>query len=788
MDKSKGLSSQEAKSLLLKLGLNQLPSKNNSSLFKLLISQFRNILSLILIGAGFLSFLIGDSIDGVLILVILLLNSGLGFWQEYKASKELEALRKLEVSSSRVIRDGKELQMPSFNIVPGDVVVLESGDKIPADGYLIESYDFLVNEASLTGESLPVLKTVNINNNQLFFGTTVTSGRGKFEVTQTGTKTRFGSIALNLATVEEEPTPLEISLDSLGKRVGILAVVIALLVFGIRFFQGENFLEVLFSSIALMVAAVPEGLPAVITVLLAIGVSRMYQQKTLIRRMSAIESLGATSLICTDKTGTLTKNEMTVRQVILASPNSDSAFKAATLCNSSSLVLKEDGSFNVLGDTTEGALLIWAKNQGVEIEELRSKGKIEEEIPFSLQRRMMSVLWDEKGKQTLYSKGAPEVILSFCKLSEEKKAKYTKVYKQMASIGFRVIALASKFYDGQKIEKITDLEKDLEFIGLIGIADEARPEAKDAIARARKAGIELVMITGDNELTAKSIAQEVGLLRKGDEIINGAQLKELTDEQLKEQIGKIRIFARVIPEDKLRIVKALQSLGHVVAVTGDGVNDALALKQAQVGVAMGKTGTDVAKESADIIILDDNLSTIINAVEQGRTVYNNISKTVRFLMTGNLSEVLVIIAAVVVGLPNPFLTVQLLWINFVTDGLPALSLAADKPSHLVMSAPPRDKDKKLLDKSSFQFILTSGAAIAALVLAVFVYCLNTYGVQFARSAAFTAMVVLQMAFIFLMRRHHSPWSNKYLLSSVGLVLIMQVLILFYPPLRAVFKL
>ncbi len=781
-----GLSSSAAKSKLSEFGLNRLPSKSQSASLKILASQFKNFLTLILIAAAVFSLLIGDAIDSALIFVILLLNTGLGFWQEYKASKELEALRKLEVSVSRVIRDGVQLEIPSFEIVPGDIVVLESGDKVPADGILIESYDVSVDEAALTGESQPVFKSENINNNQIYFGTKVVGGRGKMEVLKTGSKTKFGNIALTLSSVQEEPTPLEISLNSLAKKVALLAIIIALAVLVLRIFQGEHFYEALFSSTALMIAAVPEGLPAVVTVLLAVGVSRMYKKKTLVRRMSAIESLGATTLIASDKTGTLTKNEMTVQEVILAKTNTRLAYKTAVLCNSASLVLKEDSSFDVLGDSTEGSLLIWAKKNGIDIDGLRTAGKIEEELPFSLERKMMSVLFKENNSFTLYSKGAPESILPLCNLSEKERMEITKNYQKMASKGFRVLALAQKDCDGH-IPK-NKLEEDLEFLGLVGIADAARPEAKEAIARAYKAGIQVVMVTGDSELTAKAIAQEIGLLKPGDEVITGAQLKELSDAELSSRISKFKVFARVVPEDKLRIVKAYQSIGHVVAVTGDGVNDSLALKQAQVGVSMGKTGTDVAKEASDIIILDDNLSTILSAVEEGRTIYNNILKTFKFLMTGNLSEALVIVVAAVAGLPTPLLPVQILWINFVTDGLPALSLAFDKPSYMVMFSPPRDKNKQILDGPTTRSILLSGSVIAAIVFAAFLIPFNFISLEYARSSTFTVMVIAQMVFIFLMRKHHSPWSNKVLLGSVGLVLLMQFLIITVPGLRTIFKL
>lgn len=782
----KGLSEAEARFKLKEVGLNQLPSRKTYSVVKLLTSQFKNFLVWLLIFAVVLSYIVGHDVDGILILVILFLNIGLGFWQEFKASKELEALRKLEVAYARVFRDGKQIEIPATEIVPGDRVILESGDRIPADGKLVESFEMNVNESALTGESLPVVKTDKGQENELFFGTNVTSGRGVMEVEKTGVNTKFGKIALTLSEIEEEKTPLEVSLNGLARNLGLVAVFVAILVFGIRLSQGFEIIETLTSSIALMVAAVPEGLPAVVTVMLAFGVRKMYSKKTLVRKMSAVESLGATSVICTDKTGTLTKNEMSVRKVFSNSKDAKALLTDAVLCNSASLVLKEDsGSFDILGDTTEGALLVWAKGQKVNYEEVRQNGKILEEEPFNTERRRMSVLWESGDKIVLYTKGAPESILPLCKLSGNKLREIEKEYKDMASRGLRVLAF-SQVKVSPNSSGIEKLEKNMEFLGLIGIADSARLEAKQAIEKARRAGIITVMVTGDNELTAKAIAEDIGLLRENDEILTGSQLDELSDEKLKERILRVRIFARVIPEHKLRIVKVFQSLGKIVAVTGDGVNDSLALKQAHVGVAMGKTGTDVAKEASDIIILDDNLSTIVTAIEEGRRIYNNIFKVVKFLMTGNLSEILVIVGAAMMGLPIPLTATQILWINFVTDGLPALSLAADDASENTMKALPRNVNRSILDFGTLKFISIFASLIAMISLGSFAYAYFNINIETARATAFSLVVLLQMVFIFIMRRHHSIWSNKYLLFSVLLVIVSQFLILTVPFLKKAF--
>lgn len=778
---NQGLTTLRAQSLLKQYGLNLLPQRQKGSAFKLFTRQFQNGLSWLLIIASLLSFLVGDRLDGLLILTILILNAALGFWQEYKASKELEALRKLEVLTSRVIRDGKQQEIPASQIVPEDLVFLEAGDKIPADGRLTLSVELAVNESSLTGESLPVVKSTGSENNQVYFGTIVTSGHGKFIVEATGAKTKFGAIALTLSEVEDEVTPLEKALSSFSKGIAIAAIIIALAIFSIRVWQGYEILDVFFGSIALMVAAVPEGLPTVVTIVLALGVKKMHQHKASIRKMVAVESLGSATVICTDKTGTLTRNEMRVKSVEAGKDDLDQLMKCAVLCSSATLVVKE-GGFDILGDTTEGALLIWAHEKGIDINKMRSLGKILEEDPFSLKTRMMSVVWQEDGKSVLYAKGAPEAILPKTNLSKKEQERLTGQYEAMAAQGLRVLGFGFKQVDIGSSEV-----GNLHFLGFVGIADAPRVEVKEALEKANQAGIRVVMVTGDNELTAKAIAEEVGLIKEGEEILTGAQLGALTDEELNDRLGKIRIFARIDPELKLRIVKAYQRSGEVVAVTGDGVNDSLALKQAHVGVAMGKSGTDVAKEASDIILLDDNFATLVTAIEEGRLIFSNILKSIKFLLTGNFSEVLLIVGAAVLALPTPLLPAQILWINFVTDGFPALALGTDKASSNLMRIPPR-RNSVLLGNGMIWYILIGGSLIGLTCLTVFYLLLASQSIETARSTVFTLLVVLQMILVFVIRRHHAPWSNKNLLLAVGFALLMQVLILTVEPLRELFKL
>ncbi|MBI2337632.1 cation-translocating P-type ATPase [Candidatus Daviesbacteria bacterium] len=762
-----GLTSIQAKEALQKYGLNELPQKKTTSALEVLVRQIKNPLTYLLLAATILSAVIGDKLDSFLIGGILVLNTGLGFWQEYKASKELEALKKLEVAYVRVERDRKQIEISSSEIVPGDLIILESGDRIPADGQLLESYGLQINESVLTGESLPVQKSAKKDENLVFFATTVTSGRGKFVVLQTGTGTKFGSLAEKLADVEDEQTPFEKALAGLGRTLGVVAVAVAAVIFILRVLQGYDISSMLLSSIALMVAVVPEGLPAFVTIILAMGMRRMYQKKALVRKMIAVESLGTATVICTDKTGTLTKNEMRVQEVSIESGKHDDLLKCAVLCNSASLVLKEDG-FDVLGDTTEGALLLWAK-ESKDIELMKSSGKLIEEIPFSLETRKMTVFWQQDKRKITFTKGAPEVIISESDLSVLQKQKWESEYQKMAKKGLRVMAFT----------------KDKDFLGLVGIADEVRPEVEQAIKLTSKAGIKVVMVTGDNELTAKAVGEKIGLLMPGDEIMTGSQLSQMDETELLQIIGKVRIFARITPQEKFRIVKAFQSLGEVVAVTGDGVNDALALKQAEVGVSMGKIGTDVSKEASDIILLDDNFATLVTAVEQGRLIYNNIIKVIKFLLTGNLSEMLLIGAGAVLGLPSPLLPIQILWINFVTDGPPALALGFDNASAHLMQTSPR-KRLSLLSKDSLRFIITGGVVIAVLCLVAFYFTFETLGLQTSRAITFTVMIVLQMFLPFIMRRHHGVLSNRKLLVSVLLVFLIQILIIAYPPLRAIF--
>ncbi len=779
-----GLSSSEARQKLLRNGHNEIPSKQENTALILLLRQFKSPLTYLLLAATLFSWVIGDKIDGVLIFFILVLNTVLGFYQEYKASKELQALKKIEVAQSRCLRDGKQVEIPSHELVEGDVVILEPGDKIPADCKIIESYNLTVNESSLTGESLPVIKSFEKDKEsaegKLFMGTTVVTGRAKALVTYTGLNTRFGRLALNLSKVESDSTPLEKNLTKLSQTIALAGFIISVILFALRIFHEVNPRLALLESVAVLVAAVPEGLPTAITFILVVGVRRMYHKKTLVRKLAAIESLGSTTVICTDKTGTLTENKLSVQTV--ESIDEKAILKAAVLCNSAQLIIKDSQTEAVLGDETEGALLLWAKKQGINIDELRSEHKLIEEAPFDSKLRYMAVEVSEGSKKHIYIKGAPETVFEMCSLSEKEKTKALQTFEDLSQKGLRVLAFAERSTSPTSLTALTSLT----FLGLIGISDTIREEAVLAVRKAQKAGIKVVMITGDNELTAKHIGEKVGILKENDEVLLGDQLDELTDEELDQKINQVAVFARCVPEHKLRIVQSFQRRGEVVAVTGDGVNDALALKQAEIGVAMGSIGTDVAKEASDMVILDDNLSTIVEAVEQGRLIYSNILKTVKFLMAGNLSEVAVIFITGLLGFPAPLQPVQILWINFVTDGLPAMSLALDSSSGSLMRNKPRSSSETLLGRKNAVSILVAGFIMSGITSTIYIV-LTLQQSPFAQAATFTAVVLVQMVYIFLLRKNHSLTSNKYLLYSVASVIVMQGIILAIPELRHLFK-
>lgn len=812
-----GLSNKEAEKLLEKYGYNEIVDRPRQTPLQIFLLQFTSILVILLILASVASLFLGDVLDGIFILLIVILNGILGFVQEFKAEKAIAALEKMTISTVRVIRDGMEQRIASKLLVPGDVIILEEGDKIPADCDILESLHLESNEASLTGESMPVEKNeYDEEKRRVYLGTIVAKGRARVVVTATGMRTRFGQIAASLSGIKEEETPLQKKLNLLGKQLGVLAILASSAVFIIGYLAKHPPIEMVLTSVSLAVAAVPEGLPAVITITLAIGMQRMAKKKAILRKLSPIEALGSITVIAADKTGTLTRNEMRVAKIWLEEknyvvqndslqlthPSFEKLLTAGVICNNASLIFKHDhGTYDVLGDTTEGALLLLASDKGLITEQVKQGGTLLEEFAFDPALKMMTVVWKKDNKNSIFTKGAPETVLArsnsifsnnaVTKIDEVKRLRIEESFREFAKEGLRVIALAYK--DIQDVPKSRqDAERDLVFIGFVGIADPPREEVKNAIALAESAGIRTIMITGDNELTANAIGSQVGLIKKNEEIITGSQFTKLSDEEALRRLSKIRIFARTTPDQKLRVVQLLQRMGHIVAVTGDGVNDALVLKQADVGVAMGITGTDVAKEASDMIITDDNYATLVTAVEEGRTIFDNIKSAIKYLIGCNIGEVMTVVAGMLLGWPLILTPLQLLYINLVTDGLPAIALAVT-PKHVgIMKRKPRTA-KNLFDKLDIVWFFEVSILTAITTLIAFWVGQKSGNLELARALAFTTIIFVQQ-FILLDTwvRDNSFLQKRVLTDKVFLLaflgpLLLQPLLLYMPLLSSIFK-
>jgi P-type Ca2+ transporter type 2C len=780
-----GLASEEAKNRLAKYGSNTLKETIHKSALAIFVSQFKSILILILVAASILSFVLGDQIDGTMILIIVFINATIGFIQEYRVEKAISQLKKLITLKSFVYRDGKLIQIPSTELIPGDIVLIEEGQKIAADLRLFSVINLSTNESSLTGESTSVSKIIEVlpNNlaiadqtNMCFSGTTVASGKGMGIVVATGMNTQIGKIANLVSSEKEQISPMKEKLENLGKLIGRIALIVALIVFGQQFLLGHGFLEALFSSIALTVSAIPEGLPAVITISLALGTRRLLKNKALIRNLPAAETLGSTDVICTDKTGTLTEGIMEVKKTYGAEKE---ILEIGILA--SNVGLNDDG---ITGEATEVALVKAAIKKGVDPIKLIEKYPRVQEIPFTSERKMLTTVNKLENGYLVTSKGSLEAILATCskisnngkieKLTQSEKEKIIKTNESYALEALRVLAFASK-----QIEKINEktIEDDLVFQGLQGIIDPPRAGVKEAIVECQKAGIRVIMITGDHLLTARAIGKHLNLPQ---ESITGQELEQLTQEQLSEIVERISIYARVNPEHKIKIIKALKSHGHQVAMTGDGVNDAPALKAADIGVAMGITGTDVAKDSADMILLDDHFATIVKAVKEGRGIYENIRKFVNYLLTSNMMEVSVIFFALLLGLPLPLLPIHLLWINLVTDGLPATALGVDPPRHNIMSSPPSRFKENIINKSFFRTLIIVSTLSTLVILLIFNYYKDN--LVLAQTMVFTAIAIYELIRIFAIRsNYHLPFfSNKFLVISLLISFTLQLGILYLP--------
>jgi Ca2+-transporting ATPase len=791
-DFRQGLAVEEALRRLQVHGYNELKKEAKTSPLILLLNQFKNTLIVILAVATILSAIIGDLLDAGIILAIIVFCAVLGFVQEYRAERALDALKKMLTPTITALRGGREEEIPSKELVPGDIILLEAGDKIPADGRLVEIHSLQCDEAPLTGESFPVEKDLKVlpeaapvgdRKNMVFTGTAVTYGRGKAVVTDTGVKTEFGKIAAELATVSQEKTPLEKRTEEIGKWLGIIAVsVCALVVITsiVREAIGGTLdlqftLTMLLFAIALAVAAVPEALAAIVTGALAIGMHEMAKRNALVRKMPAVETLGCTTVICSDKTGTLTKGEMTVRRVFgggkfvdvsgvgyapeggLSSasdtPSLAMLFKGGILCNDSSL-LEDGGKWFIKGDPTEGALLVLGAKAGLGRDEIREQSPRIGEFPFSSDRKRMTTIHRTEGGNRAFVKGAPEVVLDRCSsllngdettaLDDHERKKILSANEEMATDALRVLAIAYRDLPEAREHSEESIEKDLVFLGLIGMMDPPREEAVEAVRVCRQVAIKPIMITGDHKLTAVAVAKEIGIYREGDLVFTGEDLSKIDDNEFERVVDKVTVYARVSPLDKLKIVKAWKNRGEVVAMTGDGVNDAPALKHADIGIAMGITGTEVAKEAADIVLSDDNFATIVRAIERGRWIYDNIKKYLTYLLRANITEVVVLGGVVMVMGPAylPLLPAAILYINLATDGLPALALGVAPADPDIMQRPPRDPRESVFSKDIRMLILM--AVIIECPIFLWMFFRSQPDMELARTLVFFMFVFIEL--------------------------------------------
>lgn len=782
----KGLTSTEAEKRIKQFGKNEILTKEINTPFKIFLSQFPSFINFILTLAAVFSFVIKDYLDGGFILAVLLINGVFGFIQEYRAEKSIEKLKSFIKPVVRVVRDGKEIQIETVKLVPEDLVILSEGQRIPADGKLVLGRHIEIDESILTGESLPLIKK---ENDFVFKGTLVVRGKGYLLVEKTGMSTRFGEIANSLSKIKPDKTPLQIQLNGLGKTLSMIILFFSLLLIPIGIYQGKVILPLIILAISIAIAAIPEGLPAVVTIALAIGTNRMAKKNAIVRKMPSVETLGAVQLILVDKTGTLTKNEMKVKKTWIRNKEYlPDILRCCVLGNSASLIQKEGtNEFDVAGSKTDGALLLWTNEQVENLQQFRNEGKIIDEYVFDPATKTITTVWQKGNKNYVFVRGAPETILEKSSLSKSEKEKITKLYEDFAREGLRVIGFATKIKQNHH-KKRDDLEKDLEFLGFIGIYDPPRKEAKQAVLNAKNAGIKTIMVTGDNELTALAIAKEVGLIEKDEDVVTGDELDKLTDDELQKLILNVRIFARTKPEDKLRLVELFKKLGFVVGVTGDGVNDALALKKADVGIAMGEKGTDVAKEASDIILTDDNFSTLIHAVLEGRTIYDNILKAITYLLSGNLAELSLIFFAILFNLPTPLLPTQILWINIVTDALPALALASDTKDYSLLKKSPRDPKTPILTKNRLFLITLIGFGLAFSLLVLFRILLNSSSVEFSRTIIFNLLVFSHLLIALFIRGKSLLNINKFMAITIAGTVFLQLLITSVPLLQEVFHL
>jgi len=848
----KGLSVEKAEANLREFGYNELKRRKKASPLQIFLAQFKNIFVIMLLIAIVISAVLGwyesqvlheprtlieTYVDSIAIAAIVVLNAVVGFVQEYRSEKAMEAMEKLTAPKARVLRNGQDVQVPAREIVPGDVLLLETGDRVAADGRLIETIDLKVDEAVLTGESIPVNKIKTVlaaetpvadRKNIVFMGTHVIYGRGRAVITSTGTNTQFGKISEMVQSVKKEEIPLKIKLDKFAKRIGLLVVIAAALIIVVALVRnGRIEIDLLLTSVALAVSAVPEGLPAVVTVTLALGARELSKRNAVMRRLASVETLGSTTVICSDKTGTLTKGEMTVRSIYVnnqmvevtgtgyrpegefridgkpINPAEDGhlnlLLRIGLLCNNASY----DGS-TVLGDPTEGALIVAAAKSKMQIDEVKREYKRVGEIPFSSERKLMTTIHSTSdGQHVAYVKGSPEQVLQLCKYihQKDKATKITESLKgeilsrneEMASQALRVLGMGYKSIPAsmsRQDEK--NVEKELVFVGLVGMIDPPRQEVKEAVKTCEQGGIKVVMITGDHKLTAVAVAKELGIL-KNEIALTGEELDSKSDEEFGNMVEKVRVYARVSPEHKLRIVRTLKKKGHVVAMTGDGVNDAPAVKQADIGVAMGITGTDVTKEASDMVLADDNFATIVSAVKGGRIIYDNIRKFIRFLVALNFTELLLISSFALIGLPIPLLPIMILWLNLVTDGPPAVALSMDPANDEVMQRPPRSPKEGILH-GTLTFILASTIIQLTVEIVAFWWGFSVQGsLEKARTLVFVVACLFELVVVWNCRSEKRNafkvgfLNNKALLAAVVVSVLSTLAVIYVPALQFVFQ-
>ncbi|MFC5542146.1 MAG: cation-translocating P-type ATPase [Bacilli bacterium] len=838
-----GLTDSEAKKRLEQYGYNELEKHKKQSDLLLFLSQFKDFLVIVLLVAVILSLLLGEYADAITILAIVILNAFLGFFQERKAEKALEALQKLSAPHANVLRDGEWIKVDSRELVPGDVIRFSSGDRIGADVRIFESISLEIEESPLTGESIPVEKTteplkepepgIGDMKNMAFMGTLVTRGSGKGIVVGTGMKTEMGKISGLMQGTQKIETPLQRRLQQLGKILIVVAAALTILVVLIGIIQDRDFYTMLLTGVSLAVAVIPEGLPAIVTVVLSLGVTRMIKKNAIVRKLPAVETLGTATVICSDKTGTMTQNKMTVTHLWIGGKtwtvdgtgySPEGAFyhegspvevrkekmllqmlTYGMICNHAK-IKKKDNEYMLVGSPTEGALLVAAMKAGFDRNELLKEYQIVKEYPFDSTRKMMSmIIEDSAGKQFVIAKGAPDVLTQVSSkmiwdgkeeaLTDKLKNALHSAIEELASQALRTMAIAFKEIPANKtVTDVHEVENGLTLIGLQGIIDPPRPEVKSAVEKCKDAGIKTVMITGDHLITAKAIASQLGIHQENSKIIDGKTLAKMSVKELEEIVDEVAVFARVSPEHKLKIVQALQGKGHVVAMTGDGVNDAPAIKAADIGISMGITGSDVAKESSSLILLDDNFATIESAIEEGRNIYENIRKFIRYLLASNVGEMLVMIFAIILALPLPLVPIHILWVNLITDGLPAMALGVDQPEGDVMKSKPRDPKEGIFARGLGWKIISRGLAIGIVTLAAFMVTLHNHPneLEYAQTVAFTTLVMAQLIHVFDCRCEknifsRNPFKNQFLVWAVLSSIALMLIVIYIPPLQPIFK-